>query len=92
VLAAVRTGFGVDAFIRQAQAFHGPAADQVLLDNLRRVSRLHVAVPDGFWINDNGGAVLALVKASRLVDPDLGAEASGFGELLQLGEELALSI
>jgi hypothetical protein len=91
-LTAVGAGFGVDAFLRQPQALDGLAANQMLLHNLRGVRRLYMAVPDRIRINDDRGSMFALVKAAGFVDAHRGAEAGGFRELLQLGEELALSV
>jgi hypothetical protein len=84
-------GLGVDAGVGDAEALDGAAVDQVLLDDLGCVFGLHTAVPDGLGVDDDGGAVLALVKAERLVDAHAG-EAGGLGELLELSEDFALSI
>ena len=51
-----------------------------------------MAIPDGIGINHYGWAVFALIQTSGFVDADFGAKSGGFGELLQLGEELALSV
>jgi hypothetical protein len=88
----VRAGFGVDALLSQAQALDGPAAHQVLLNDLRGVSGLHMTVPDGFGIDHNRRPVFALVQAKGLVDANGGAESGSFGQLLQLGAEIAFAI
>jgi hypothetical protein len=92
LLTAVRAGFGIDALVGQAQAFHGPAAHQMLLHNLRGIRGLHMAVPDGLGINHHRRPVLALVKAKRFVDAHFGAQAGGFRQLLQLSVKIAFSI
>jgi hypothetical protein len=85
----VGTGFGVQAFIREAQALDWAAGDQMLGHNLGRVFRLHVAIPDGIGINHYRGTVLALVEAAGLVDAHFAGQPGGFGQLLQLRVQLA---
>jgi hypothetical protein len=84
-------GFGVDAGVGDAETLDGTAVDEVLLNDLGCVLGLYAAVPDGFRVDDDGGAVLALVEAEGLVDAHAG-EAGGLGELLKLVEDFALSI
>jgi hypothetical protein len=91
-LLSVRTGFGVDALISQAQPLHRPAADQVLLYDLRRIFGLDVPVPNRLGIHHHRRPVFALVKAPGLVDPNLAGKAGFLGQLLQLRVQLALSI
>jgi hypothetical protein len=81
----------IDAGVGEAEALDGAAVDQVLFDDLGGVLRLHRAVPDGLGVDNESGAVLALVKAKRLVDSHVG-KAGDFGGLLKLGEDFALSI
>lgn len=88
----MRTGFGVHALVSESQTLDRTSADQVLLDDLRCVRRLHVAVPDAFRVDNDSWAVFALVKASGFINAHLRAETGGFGELLQLGVEFAFSI
>ena len=57
----------VDAPLRQGQAFHRLSAQQVRLHDFIHVGRSDSAVPDRVGIDHNRGAVLALVKTSRLV-------------------------
>jgi hypothetical protein len=85
-------GLGVNALVGQPEPLYGTAVDQVLLHDLRGVFRPYTAIPHGLGIDDHRGPVLALVQAERLVDAHLGAQTSGLGQLLQLGEQLALSI
>jgi hypothetical protein len=78
-LGPMGAGFSVDAPVRQAQAFDGPAMNQVLLDDLGGIFRLHMAVPDRIRVDHNRGAVLALIKAAGFVDAHLGAQPGGLG-------------
>jgi len=89
---AVGAGFGVDAFLGEAEALDGTAGDEMFGDDLGGVFRLHAAVPDGLRVNNDRWSVLALVEAERLVDAHRGAEAGGLGLLLQGGEERADAI
>jgi hypothetical protein len=88
----VRAGFGINALVGKAEAFHGTAIDQVLLHYLRRIFGLHVAVPHRLGIDDDRGAVFALVEAEGFVDTDGVAEIGGFGELLKLRVQFALAV
>lgn len=80
----MRTALGIDALIRQPQPLHRPPVDQVLLDNLSGILRLHMPVPNGLWIDNHRRAVLALVQAARLVDAHSASKACSFAQLLQL--------
>jgi len=84
-------GLGIDAGVGNAKALDGMSVDQVLFDDLGSVLGFDAAIPHGFWIDDDGGTVLALVEAEGLVDADIG-QACSFCKLLQLGEDFALSI
>ncbi len=88
----MRAAFRVNAFIGKAQPLDRLAADEMLLHNLGCVGGLNVAVPDGFGVDHNGGSVFALVKTAGFVDAHLGAQSCGFGQLLDLRMEFALSI
>ena len=88
----MRARLGIDAGIGQAQSLHRAAIHQVLLHNLCGIFRLHMPVPDSLGIHDYGGPVLALIKATRLVNTDGISQAGGLGVLLQLPLEFALAI
>jgi hypothetical protein len=75
--------FGVDAGVRQAEAIDGTAVEEVLVDDLLGVMGVGEAVPDGFGIDDEDGAVLALIEASGLIDADAMLEAGGFDGVLE---------
>lgn len=74
----MRAVVGVDAGVGKAKAFNGTAVDEVFLDDLFGVLRFGEAVPDGFGIDDEDGAVLALIQAAGLVDTDAVLEPGGF--------------
>lgn len=84
--------FGIDALIRQPEPLHGAPVDQVLLDDLRGIFRLHMPIPDRLGIHDNRGTVFALIKTARLVDANRIAQARRLRKLLELRVQLALSI
>ena len=67
-LSLVRAALGVQALFGHAQAFHRPAAHQMFTDNFGRIFYMHIAIPDGFRVNDHHRPVLALVQATGLVD------------------------
>jgi hypothetical protein len=74
---------GIDAGVGEAEAFDGAAVDEVFLDDFFRIVGLGKAVPDGIGIDDEDGAVLALVEAAGFVDADAVLEAGGFDGVLE---------
>jgi hypothetical protein len=88
----MRAALGIDALIRQTKPFNWPSTDEVFSHDLLSVFRLHVAIPDSFWIDHHGGTVFALVQTARLVDADLACQTGGFGEHLQLRNQFTLAI
>ena len=88
----MRAGFGVDAFVGEAEAVDGAAGYQMLADDLGGVGGLHAAVPGCVRVDDDGGAVLALIEAERLVDAHGGGEAGFARELRELCMEFALAV
>jgi len=88
----VRAIFVIEALVGNAEPLHGPAANEVLLDNGLGVFRFDVAIPDGFRVDNHRGSVFALVKAAGLVDAHLASQSRGFGKLLQPGMQVALSV
>jgi hypothetical protein len=88
----VGAGFGVDAFVGEAEALDRTPGDKVLVDDGFGVFGLHVAVPHGIGVDDDRGTVLALIQAKRLVDADIGSEAGFSSELRKAGVQFALSI
>ena len=79
----MRAVVGVDAGVGEAEALDGAAVEEVLLDDLFGVAGVGETVPDGFGIDDEDGAVLALVEAAGLVDADAMLEAGGFDGILE---------
>ena len=79
----MRAVAGVDAGVGKAEALDGTAVDEMLLDDLLGVVGGGEAVPDGFGVDDEDGAVLALVEAAGFVDADAVLEAGGFDGILE---------
>ena len=80
----MRANLGVDTAFGQSKSLHWAATNQVLRHNLASVLCHYVAVPDSFWINDDGRTVLALIQTSRLVDAHSRTKAGSFCVLLKL--------
>ena len=74
---------GVDAGVGKAEALDGTAVEEVLLDDLFGVVGIGETVPDGFGIDDEDGAVLALIEATGLVDANAVLEAGGLDGILE---------
>jgi hypothetical protein len=91
-LAPVRAGLGIDAFVGKLQALDRASGNQVLLNNFGGVCGLDAAVPDRLRVDNDGGAVLALVQAERFVDADAVGNSGSFGQLLQLGVQFTFAI
>ena len=79
----MRAVVGVDAGVGKAEALDGTAVEEVLLDDLFGVVGIGETVPDGFGIDDEDGAVLALIEATGFVDADTVLEARGFDGILE---------
>ena len=84
----MRTVLGVHAGVGQTEAVDGTAVEEVLVDDLFGVAGVGKTVPDGFGIDDEDGAVLALIEATGLIDADTVLEAGGFDGVLEGGAEL----
>jgi hypothetical protein len=91
-LTPVGAGFGIQAGIDDTETLDGAAGDEVFGDDLIGVFRFDAAVPDGIGVDDDGGAVLALVEAAGLVDADAAGEAGFADELRKAGVERALAV
>jgi hypothetical protein len=74
---------GVEAGVGQADTIDGTAVKEVLVDDLLGVVGVGEAVPDGFGIDDQNGAVLALIEAAGLIDADTVLEAGSFDGILE---------
>jgi len=88
----VRADGGVKAIVGNKKSLDGTAADEVLADDLGHVFDFDPTVPDGFRVDDDGRAVLALLEASGLVDADAGDETGGLHGVLELGVKLAFPV
>ncbi len=86
---AVFAGGGVQAGVGEAESFYRVAAEHVRFDDLVDVGFGDVSVPNSVGVDDEVGAVFALVEASGLVGADFALQSALgqflFEELLQLG-------
>src|SRR5205807_2719690 len=64
---AVLTNFGIDAIVLEHQPRDRCVTQKMRLYDLVEVLGLHAAIPNCVGINHHIGAVLALIKAARLV-------------------------
>jgi hypothetical protein len=76
---------GVEAGVQEAQALYGTAVKEVFGDDLLDVFDVDEAVPDGFGVDHDYGAVLALVEASGFVGSDMVLEAGVLDGVLEGG-------
>jgi hypothetical protein len=91
-LTAMRAGFGVETIFVDAQALDGTAAEEVLGDDGFGVFRMDVAVPDGVRVDDDHGAVLALIETTGFVDAHAAGKAGFPAQLLQARMQFAFSV
>ncbi len=68
------TGGGIEAGVGDLQPLHRFAVEDVRLDDLVDIGQGDMSVPNGFWIDDDGRPVLALIEASGFVGADGGAD------------------
>jgi len=87
----MRAVVAIDAGLGQAQPFYRTASHEMLLDDLLDVMWMHIAVPDGFGIDDHHRAVLALVQAGRLIGPNLVLETGLFDGIFKSWFQLLAS-
>ncbi len=74
---------GIDASVGKAEALDGAAVEEVLLNDLFGVAGVGETVPDGFGVDDEDGAVLALIEATGLVHADAVLEAGSLDGILE---------
>jgi len=74
----MRARFCVQALVGNAKALNRATADEMFPHDVFRIFRAHVAVPDGFGVNNDCWPVLALIETARLVDAYLARETSLF--------------
>ena len=67
--------FGVQALVGDDQFLDHSAVDDGFLDNPRYILGRNPSIPNSLWVDDDGGPVLALVKATGLVGSHGGREA-----------------
>lgn len=86
---AVLAGFCVQAGVCEAQALYRAAAEDVRFDDLIEVGLGDMSVPDGVGVDDDVGAVFALVEASGLIGTNFAFQSARgqflFEDLLQPG-------
>jgi hypothetical protein len=78
---------GIDAGVGKAEALDGAAVEEVLLNDLFGVAGVGETVPDCFGVDDEDGAVLALVEATGFVNADAVLEAGGLDGILESAAE-----
>jgi len=61
-------------------------------DNLRRITGLHIAIPNGLGIDDHHRPVFALIETAGFIDAHPRAQSRCFYKLLQRGVKIALSV
>jgi hypothetical protein len=54
--------------IRQTQTLNRLSANQMPLHNLIHIGQRHMAIPDGFGIDDNRRPMLTLIQTARAVN------------------------
>ena len=64
----------------------------MLSNNLLRILRPHMAVPDSLRVNHQHRTMFALVQATSLVDANHPIQARSLSEFLQLRNQLARTI
>jgi hypothetical protein len=77
---------GVQNLIGDEQPPHRLATDNVRFDDFVHIFGLHAAIPDGFGVNDDGGAEFALIEAAGFVGAhhlDAALGELGFEEALE---------
>ncbi len=79
----MRADGGVEAVVGNDEAFDGTAADEVLADDLGNVFDPDPAVPNGFGVDDDGGAMLALLKDPDLLTRTRGTRPAAFAASLR---------
>jgi hypothetical protein len=88
----VRAVFGVEAGIEEAEALDGTIVEEVFGDDLVDVVGVNVAVPDSFGIDDDNGAMLALVEAAGFIGADEVLEAGFLDGVLERSFELLAAL
>lgn len=78
----------IEAGSRKAKPLHRASMQKVLADNLIHILELDEPIPDGFGIDDDNGAMLALIKAARLVGTNKVFEACILNSVFEGGFEL----
>jgi hypothetical protein len=88
----MRADGGVEAFVGDDEALDRAASDEVLADDLRHVFGFDATVPDSLGVDDNSGAVLALIEASGLVGAHARGEAGSFQGVFEMAVEFTFAV
>jgi hypothetical protein len=84
----MRAMLSIEAGIRESQAFHRTAMDEVLAHDFIHVFDSHKPIPDGLGIDHDGRPMLALIKTTSLVGADQMLESSLLYGVLECGFDL----
>lgn len=74
---------GVEASVREAEALDGTVVEEVFADDLLHIAGVNVAVPDGFRVDHDDGAMFTLVETAGLVGADVMLETCFFDGILE---------
>jgi len=88
LLLAMGAVVSIDAGVRKAETFDRTAVYQVFLNDFLNVTLVDKTIPNGFGVDDEDWAVLALVQAAGLVNTDAVLQASGLYGVFQGSPEL----
>ena len=83
--ASVRAVRIVDAVLGNQKSLHDLAAPEVSLNDFVHIRQLDTSVPDGVRIDDDAGAVFALVQAATAIGPHRSTKASSSQSFLEGG-------
>lgn len=83
----VSTALSIETFVGNTKPLDRLATNDVLIQNLVDIVLCNATVPHGFWVDDYGRTVLALVHAPSFVGADSSLQAapgsSGLEKLMQ---------
>jgi hypothetical protein len=79
----VGTTIAVDTGSGQPQPPNRASPDEMLLNDLFNVARVHIAIPNRLRIDDDDWSMLALIQAARFVSPDFVLKTGIFDRVLE---------
>jgi hypothetical protein len=83
---------GVETGVRKTQAFDGAIVNEMLSNDLLDVAGVYVPVPDSLGVDDDDGAMLALIEATGLVRADMVLQAGFLDGVLEGRLELLTAL